>query len=81
MFSFQKHVGTIGPKNNAEWFNRQGNAKSPFGLRCAAVHASQKPHVQTYGVRRSVKCWYPTAIGIELFARSAVRLVKDAKIK
>ena len=41
MILFQKRVGIIDPKNNAEWFNRKENAKPPFGLRCAVEHANQ----------------------------------------
>ena len=56
MISFQKPVGTIDPKNNAEWLNWKANAKNGFGPGFAARHADQKEHVPTYGATRSVVC-------------------------
>ena len=56
MILFQKRVGIIDPKNNAEWFNRKENAKPPFGRRCVVEHANQKQPVPTYGATKSVEC-------------------------
>ena len=56
MISFQKPVGTIDPKNNAEWFNWKANAKKGSGPSFAAGHADQKEHVPINGATRSVGC-------------------------